>query len=74
MEEWIASHARPIVDSIVYSLLGCVILGTSFWAIVRILPFSAKKEIEEDHNTAFAVILAAFILGLSFIISSAIRG
>jgi hypothetical protein len=32
-----------------------------------------KKEIEEDHNTALGVILAAFIIGLSLIISSAIR-
>ncbi len=74
MGEWIASHARPIVDSIVYSVIGCAILGGAFWVIEKMLPFSMQKEIEHDQNVAFGVILAAFILGLSLIISSAIRG
>ena len=33
-----------------------------------------RKEIEEDQNTALGIILGAFILGVSLIISAAIRG
>ena len=31
-----------------------------------------RKEIAEDHNVALGIILGAFIIGLSIIISSAI--
>jgi len=72
--EWFMMHAKPVVDSIVYSVLGTVILLVAFYGIERILPFSMRKEIAEDHNTALGIILAGFIIGLSLIISSAIRG
>jgi uncharacterized membrane protein YjfL (UPF0719 family) len=72
--EWIATHARPIMDSIIYSALGTVVLLLFFYFIEKILPFSMRKEIAEDHNVALGIILGAFILGLSIIISSAIRG
>ena len=42
--DWLSQHARPIVDSLLYSVLGTLVL------------------------------LGAFILGVSLIISSAIRG
>jgi len=71
---WMMEHAKPVVDSIFYSVLGTVILLVSFYGIEKVLPFSMRKEIAEDHNTALGIILAAFIIGLSMIISSAIRG
>lgn len=72
--DWIVSHARPIVDSVVYSVIGTVILLVSFWIIEKILPFSITKEIADDQNVGLGIILGAFILGISLIISSAIRG
>jgi putative membrane protein len=74
MEDWLATHLRPIVDSVVYSVIGCVVLLAAFWLIERILPFSMKKEIEEDQNTSLGIILGAIIIGLSLIISAAIQG
>jgi putative membrane protein len=74
MMEWVMQHAKPVVDSIFYSVLGTAILLITFYGIERILPFSMQKEIAEDHNMSLGIILAAFILGLSMIISSAIRG
>lgn len=74
MTDWIQSHARPIVDSIIYSIVGTVVLLLAFWLIEKILPFSMQKEIEVDQNVSLGIILAAFIIGLSLIISSAIRG
>ncbi len=71
--DWFSQHARPIVDSIVYSIVGGLILLGAFWAIQMILPFSMKKEIEEDQNVSLGIILGAFIIGLSLIISTAIR-
>jgi len=71
--DWFSSHARPVVDSLVYSVLGTVILLAAFAFIERVLPFSLRKEVAEDQNVALGIILGAFILGVSLIISSAIR-
>jgi uncharacterized membrane protein YjfL (UPF0719 family) len=67
-----SSHARPLVDSIVYSIVGTVVLGLSFYVIEKVLPFSMRKEIAEDHNVALGIILGAFVIGLSIIIAAAI--
>jgi uncharacterized membrane protein YjfL (UPF0719 family) len=72
--DWFSAHARPVMDSLVYSVLGTVILLGSFWAIEKVLPFSLRKEIAEDQNVGLGIILGAFILGISLIISAAIRG
>jgi uncharacterized membrane protein YjfL (UPF0719 family) len=71
--DWFSQHARPVVDSIIYSILGTGVLLLSFYFIEKILPFSMRKEIAEDQNTSLGIILGAFIIGLSLIISSAIR-
>jgi putative membrane protein len=70
--DWMSAHARPLVDSIVYSILGTVVLGLSFYVIERLLPFSMRKEIAEDHNVSLGIILGAFVIGLSIIIAAAI--
>ena len=70
--DWMSSHARPLVDSIVYSIVGTLVLGLSFYVIEKVLPFSMRKEIAEDHNTALGIILGAFVIGLSIIIAAAI--
>ena len=72
--DWIMQHSKPVVDSILYSLLGTVVLLVFFYLIEKVMPFSMRKEIAEDHNTALGIILGAFIIGLSMIISAAIRG
>jgi len=64
---------RPVVDSLLYSILGTVILLGSFWVIEKVLPFSLRKEIADDQNVGLGIILGAFILGISFIIGAAIR-
>jgi putative membrane protein len=74
MSEWLALHTRPLIDSVVYSVVGCLVLLGFFYLVQRILPFSMRKEIEEDQNTSLGIILGAFILGLSIIIATAIHG
>lgn len=73
MEQWIAEHARPVVDSILYSALGTGVLLAAFWVTEHVLPFSIKKEISEDQNIGLGIILGAFVIGISLIISAAIR-
>jgi hypothetical protein len=42
--------------------------------ISKLAPFSIRKEIEEDQNTALAILIGSVILGLSWIIAAAIHG
>ena len=70
--DWLSAHARPLVDSIVYSIVGTIVLGLSFYVIEKVLPFSMRKEIAEDHNVSLGIILGAFVIGLSIIIAAAI--
>ena len=72
--DWFSHNIRPILDSLVYSAIGTLILCAAVWFVEVVIPFSVKKEIEEDHNTPLGIIIGAFIIGLSIIIAAAIRG
>lgn len=65
---------RPLVASITYSLLGMVVFALGFLIIRWVCPFSLRKEIEDDQNTALAIVIGAVLLGLSIIIAAAIHG
>lgn len=69
-----APFFRTFVASVVYSLLGILMFAVSFLVIRMLAPFSLRKEIEEDQNTALAILIGSVILGLSLIISAAIHG
>lgn len=62
------------LNTVIYTLFGVLVFGVAFWAMVKISPFSIRKELEADHNTAVAILMAAVILGLSIIIAAALHG
>jgi putative membrane protein len=63
-----------IVPSLVYSLVGVIVLVTSFVVIEKIAPENLWKEIVDKQNVALAILAGAFMLSLAIIISSAIHG
>lgn len=63
-----------LVSALVFAVLGLVAFAVAMWLIVRFCPFSVRKEIEEDQNTALAIIMAAMLIGISLIIAAAIQG
>lgn len=63
-----------LVTTLVFVLLGLVIFALVFFVIEKATPFSVRKEIEEDHNVALAVVVASVILGSALIIAAAIHG
>jgi uncharacterized membrane protein YjfL (UPF0719 family) len=65
---------QQLLAVVVFSLVGIVVLCGSFWLMVRLSPFSVKKEIEEDQNTSLGIIMGAVLIGISIIIASAISG
>ena len=65
---------RALIEVVVFSLVGIVVFAVAFFVIARVSPFSLRKELEEDQNTALGVVLGSMIIGLSIIISAAIHG
>ena len=63
-----------VVSSLVFVAIGLVLFLIAFWLIVKMAPFSVRKEIEDDQNTALAIVIAAVILGIALIVSAAIHG
>ncbi len=65
---------QPIVNSIIFSVLGIIILLAAYFIIEKITPENTWKEVVEKNNVAVAIVLAAFIIGISMIVSAAIHG
>lgn len=63
---------KPIEFTLIFSVLGLALFALAFWAIVKVTPFSIRKEIEEDHNVALSIIIASMIFGIALIIAAAI--
>ena len=65
---------KPFELSLVFSVFGLVLFALAIWVIVKVCPFSVRKEIEDDQNIALAVIIGAIILGIALIVAAAIHG
>jgi hypothetical protein len=65
---------EPVVQSAVFALVGVVVFALAFWVMAKVAPFSIRKEIEHDQNTALGIIVGSIVIGLAMIIASAIKG
>jgi uncharacterized membrane protein YjfL (UPF0719 family) len=65
---------HQLVTMVVAVGVGLAFFAAAFFVIARVVPFSLRKEIEEDQNTALGVIVGAVILGIAVIIAAAIHG
>ena len=63
-----------LITTLVFVLLGLLVFGLAFLIIGKATPFSVRKELEEDHNVALAIVIASVILGTALIIAAAIHG
>lgn len=68
------SLIRGVVASLLYSSIGLGVFVIGFYLIRKIFPFDVHKEIEHDQNTALAIVIGSFILGLALIVAAAIHG
>jgi uncharacterized membrane protein YjfL (UPF0719 family) len=63
-----------LATTLIFVLIGLVVFAVAFLIVVLVAPFSVKKEIEDDQNSALAIIIGALIIGISIIIAAAING
>ena len=57
-----------------FSVLGMALFGLAWAIIVKVTPFSIRKELEVDQNTSLGIVLGAVILGIAIIVAAAIHG
>lgn len=62
-----------MLSTVVYSLIGLALFGLALLLMVKIAPFSIRKEIEEDQNTALGIIIGSVFISLAIIIQAAMR-
>ena len=63
----------PMVAALVYAAIGLVIFGVAFAVVDRLTPYHLWKEIVDEKNAALAIVVGAMAIGISIIISAAIR-
>jgi uncharacterized membrane protein YjfL (UPF0719 family) len=69
------SHiVKVLVESMIFVGIGLVMFVIAFVLMTKMAPFSIRKEIEEDQNTALGILMGSVIIGLAIIIAAAIGG
>ena len=63
-----------ILTTLAFTLFGLIMFGIAFVIIVKVSPFSIRKEIEEDQNTSLAIIIGSVIIGIALIVAAAVHG
>lgn len=63
-----------LITTVIFTIFGLLVFGIAYTIIVKATPFSIRKELEEDHNTALAIVIGSVIIGIALIIAAAIQG
>ena len=63
-----------IAQSAIFAALGIAVFAIAFLIMVKVAPFSIRKEIEDDQNTSLAIIMGSVIIGISIIIAATVIG
>jgi len=66
--------AEVLVNTIIFVVIGLIFFGIGFLILNILTPFSVRKEIEEDQNTALGVVIGAMLIGIAIIIAAAVHG
>lgn len=66
--------AEVLVTTLIFVLIGLVFFAIAFFVLEKVTPFSIRKEIEDDQNTALGIVIGAMLIGIAIIIGAAIQG
>jgi putative membrane protein len=61
-----------LLTSVVYGLVGMILLLIGYYVYELITPWSVKDELISHRNPAVGLVVAAFILGMAIVIAAAI--
>ena len=61
-----------LATTLIFVFIGILFFAIAYGILSMIYPI--KKEIEEDHNNALAIVIGSIMIGLALIIAAAIQG
>ena len=64
---------NQILLTVIYAVIGFALLGLGVIFMEKVTPFSIRKEIEEDHNTALGVIIAGALIAIGIMVGAVVR-
>jgi uncharacterized membrane protein YjfL (UPF0719 family) len=70
----LSGDVRVFILSIVYALLGMVLLFVGYRVFDWLTPTDLQEDIFKNGNVAVAVLVGSFIIGLAIVILGAIHG
>ncbi len=70
--EWL--RPEVIAGTILYAVIGVVVLWVSFALIDKITPYKLWEQIVEQKNIALAIVVGAMFIAIGIIIAAAIHG
>lgn len=63
-----------LIGTLIFVIVGLIFFGLAYVILNLILPFSIRKEIEDDHNNALGIVIGSILIGIAIIIAAAIKG
>ncbi|HMV81035.1 MAG TPA: DUF350 domain-containing protein [Leptospiraceae bacterium] len=76
MPDWLVHEnlkGAVIVETLLYTAIGLMVFALAIWIMNKVVPFSLRKEIEEDQNTSLGIIIGSVIIGIALIISAILK-
>ncbi len=70
--EWLKPSV--VLGSILYAVIGVVVLWVSFVVIDKLTPYKLWEEICEKKNLALAIVVGAMFIAIGQIVAAAIHG
>lgn len=70
--EWLKPGV--VLGSVMYAVIGVVILWVSFVVIDKITPYKLWEEIVQHKNVALAIMVAGMFIAIRQIVAAAIHG
>ena len=62
-----------LIGSVVYSVIGVVLVVVAFVIIDKITPYDLWKELIENRNQPLATVVAAFCIAIAIIVAASIH-
>jgi len=63
-----------VLGSILYAVIGVIVLWVSFVVIDKLTPYKLWDEIVEHKNVALAIVVAGMFIAIGQIVAAAIHG
>jgi len=70
--EWL--KPAIVLGSVLYAVIGIIVLGIFFVVIDKLTPYHLWTEIVDNKNVALAIVLGSMCIAVGLIIAAAVHG